>query len=125
MNEAKRIKKSYCRPPVYIEETEWRKFGTGTLPNHFHIERYCWIDKLIPEYRVAIPEEVALWGSDESEYREFYGKGIQTRFVTYLPTGRQIYDNTLHPAKAIIFEYELEHYVRAANDLKDLAHLKR
>lgn len=119
MSEAQRIKKSYCRPAIYLEETEWRHFLHGKLPSHFHVERYVWIDTLLKEYRVAIPEQVNEWAEDEVSYREFQ-HGIQTRFITYLPTGGQVYDNTLHPARAVVFEYELEQYVRYTQSLKEI-----
>lgn len=109
LTHAQIIKKIYCHPAIYTDETEWRKFGSGKLPNHFHVERYIWIDTLLPEYRVAVGEEIKLWADDEISYRNSFG-GIQTRFITYRPTGKQIYDNTLHPARAVVFEYELEHY---------------
>lgn len=113
MTLAQRIKKQYCRPAIFISETEWRQFGGGKLPCHFHVERFIWVDELLPEYRIAIPEDIKAWADDEGAYRLAIGKGIQTRFVTYKPTGRQVYDNTLPPSKAVVFEYELEQYVKA------------
>lgn len=59
-----------------------------------------------------MPEEVNLWEDDEIMLRNAYG-GIQTRIVTYIPTGRQVYDNSLHPAKAVVFEYELDVYTKS------------
>ncbi len=109
---ARRIKKHYCRPAIYLEEVEWRQYTHGKLPNYFLIERYIWVDQILPEYRVAIPEQVNMWAADEPGYREAHG-GIEMRFITYKPTGRQVYDNDQHPARAVVFEYELEQYVTA------------
>lgn len=109
---AKLIKKHYCRPALFIPETEYLEFTKGKLPNHFHIERYIWVDTLLPEYRIAIPEDVSQWEDDETSWRDLKG-GIQTRFVTYIPTGKTIYDNTLPPSKAIVFEYELDVYTKS------------
>lgn len=109
------IKKRYCRPAIYIEESEFRQFTHGKLNNHFHIERFVFIDQLMSEYRVIIPEETSEWAPDEKNYR--LRRGIQTRSITYLPTGKVIYDNTLHPARAVVFEYELEQFVKYKQEL--------
>ena len=110
MTEAQRIRKSYCRPAIYLSETEWNQTGRGKLPSCFHVERFVWVDQLLPEYRVAIPEDTTQWQDDEYWVRN--ASGLRTRFLTYLPTGRQVYDNTLPERSAIVFEYELEHYAR-------------
>lgn len=110
MTNANRIKKQYCRPAIYINELEWHKYGRGTLPNHFHVELFIWVDQALPEYRVAIPEDTTQWGADEIMYRQAWGGGIQTRFLTYLPTGRAVYDNTLPEINAVAFEYRLQQW---------------
>lgn len=106
MNTANIIKKNYCRPAVYIDQVEMERFFSYKLPTHYHIERYVWLDSLIPEYRVVIPEVI----NSELFYTEKLSQHINTRFITYKPTGKQVYDNTFHPAKAVVFEYELEQY---------------
>lgn len=114
---SKRIKKHYINPAYSVTENELVKMGRGELVRSYQLERFIWVAQLLPEYRVAIPEDLAVWEQDEEFHREHFGKGINTRVVTYIPTGRQIYDNTLPEAKAVVFEYELEHYARICKEL--------
>ena len=101
--EAKRIKKNYCGPAFIFVKAEIR----NKLPSYFQVEQFIWVDAKLPEYRVAIPEVVSEWADDEGPWRNAYG-GIQTRTLTYVPTGKIIYDNTLPPATAIVWQYKLQ-----------------
>lgn len=96
MTEAQRIRKYYIRPPLSLIETDWQKRQDGC---QFEIATIIWLDRKMPIYRVAIPENI-----NTVSLPLFM---IQTREVEYRATGRAIYDNTLPPAKAIVFEYEL------------------
>lgn len=99
MSEAKRIKEYYIEPPISLIETDWQKRRNGC---QFEITTKIWVDKHLPEYRVAIPE--AFNGPAPRSPVE----PIETRFITYIPTGRVIYDNTKMHAEAIVYEYILE-----------------
>lgn len=108
------IKRHYIKPAIYLEETEWEKHFGFKIPSYYRLETYIWLDILLPEYRVAIPEDISSWNDDELFIRS---NTISTRFVTYKPTGKQVYDNSIPPPKAIVFEYVLEQYL-SSNILK-------
>lgn len=99
MSEAKRIKDHYIKPPITMVETDYEKRRGGA---RFHVKTHIWIDQHLPEWRVAIPESTQL--SAYCRERD----PLETRFIIYVPTGRVVYDNTLPPAKAVIYEYILE-----------------
>lgn len=107
MTEAQRIKKYYMRPAIRRIETEWH----DRLENVFHVDEFIWVDQRMKEYRVAIPEVVNAWAGDEFHYRMAHA--VRTRMLTYVPTGRIVYDCTLPEEKAIVFEYRLEQCTRA------------
>jgi hypothetical protein len=108
MDTAKQIKKAYLRPAIIVPETEWRTWnGTKYKLSHcFEVLQYIWVDMHLPEYRVAIPENPLEWETDELPFR---GSCVETRFLTYVPTGRIVYDNTLPESKAVVWEYRLHH----------------
>lgn len=115
---AKKVKEYYIQPPISLIETDYqlRKIGS-----QFLITTKIWVDMHIPEYRVAIPEDV-MWRKDteklckESSWKP--GDDIETRFLTYVPTGRVVYDNTKPHREAIVYEYILESLLGK----KDLVH---
>ena len=101
MSESKRVREHYIRPPIVEIETDWQKKTYGM---QFHVERYIWLTESTPEYRVAIPENLNFDGSHK------WSSTIETRFITYVPTGRIVYDNTKPPKpEPIVYEYKLQH----------------
>lgn len=108
MSESARIRKFYIEPPFHMVEIEANK-RQGRERVHscvFEITTKIWVDKHLPEYRVVIPElgkcrEVML--EHLSDYLP-----IETRTITYVPTGRVIYDNSKPHAEAVVYEYILE-----------------
>lgn len=99
MSEAKRIKEYYIRPPIKIIETDWQKRRDGC---QFEINTKIWVDQYLPEYRVAIPEHLRF----HQDVRPSHP--IEYRFITYVPTGRTVYDNTKPHPEAVAYEYILE-----------------
>lgn len=103
---AKWIKKHFIQPGITLIETEWQKHHGMA----FEITTKIWVDQHLPEYRIAIPEA--------TRFRENTWAPIEMRFLTYIPTGRVVYDNTVPHAEAIVYEYILE----AMLGKKDLIH---
>jgi hypothetical protein len=85
----------------------------GKTPHYYNVERTIWRDQLLPDFRVAIPENTL---KRESSGVPSY-MDIQTRVLVYIPTGRQIYDNNMPHQKALLFEYELEQYRAKKNKI--------
>lgn len=98
--EAQMIKESYIQPAVVLIETDFQSKKYGL---QFHVRQKIWVDANLPEYRIAIPESF----SPDSLFSA--GWVMETRFITYKPTGRIIYDNTRPPATAVVWEYALHH----------------
>ena len=118
MNEAKRIKEHYIRPPIVMIENEFEKRQGRASKLHcaFEVEVYIWVSQHLPEYRVAIPESL----QNRMEMLEHWSAihPVEMRFITYIPTGRVVYDNTKPHKEAICYEYVLESMVGK----KDLKH---
>ncbi len=94
----------------YVEEAIElidREVGTKGLDrgraSQWHVNPTIWRQENVPEYRVAIPENL---NNDFTNKRGF--EDIKTRFLTYIPTGRIVYDNYLGHDNALLFEYRLK-----------------
>ena len=115
---AKRVKEYYIQPAISLIETEHQKKQIGY---QFLITTKIWVDQHLPEYRVVIPEEVS-WRHNTKEFCSASdwqpGDDIETRFLTYIPTGRVVYDTTKPHKEAIVYEYILESLLGK----KDLIH---
>lgn len=105
---AAKIKEYYIEPPIFIIETEFekRQGRASTLSCAFEINTKIWLDQRLPQYRFAIPESLIHRAELLEHWTETHP--IETRFLTYIPTGRVIYDNTKPHAEAIVYEYILE-----------------
>lgn len=116
--EAKRVKEYYINAPIVLVETEWEKIQQTKYKRNkiYEITTKIWVDRHVPEYRVAIPENFVA----KAEYLEHWDKlyPADMRMITYVPTGRVIYDNTKPHIEAIVYEYILESLLGK----KDLIH---
>lgn len=103
------IKKHYITPPLKTIDRVFWKEDSGWRSGHrsasFEIETTIWVDQHLPEYRVAIPSSGATIDGN-SEALEY--SPVEMRFITYVPTGRVVYDNELPKATAVVYEYILE-----------------
>lgn len=120
MSEEKRIKEYYIEPPISIVEIEWekRQGRASKLSCVFEINTKIWLSEHLPEYRVAIPENMQNRSEQLEHWTEFYP--VEMRFITYVPTGRVIYDNTKPHSEAVVYEYILESLLGK----KDLKHFR-
>ena len=101
------IKKHYIKPAITCVESMNKREGRASrLSCQFNVEQNIWLDHYIKEYRVAIPENIANKMDVLEHWNDAYP--IETRFVTYVPTGKIVYDNRLHHKEAIVYEYILE-----------------
>lgn len=105
MRESAKIKEHYIEAPLVLLDTEWekRQGRASKLSCAFEVKMKIWLDQNLPEYRIAIPENL----SHRSEQLEHWSMAypIETRFITYKPTGRVVYDNTKPHREAVVFEY--------------------
>lgn len=111
---AAQIRKWYIEPPLTLIETEYEKLegrGFGSRAA-FEVRTKIWVDQHLPLYRVVIPEVVE-WPALKT-----YPAPVKLKFLTYIPTGRVVYDNTLPHPEAIVYEYILESLLGK----KDLVH---
>lgn len=102
------IKKYYVEPPIILIEHQFYHHDGM----QFEINTKIWVDQHLPEYRIAIPEKPG-WDKER-----LASSAIEMRFITYIPTGRVVYDNTLPAQTAIVYEYILESLLGK----KDLIH---
>lgn len=118
MSEAKRVKEYYIEPPISVIETEHekREGRAKGLSCAFEINTKIWLDQHLPEYRFAIPEETRHREEVLEHWAAF--KPYEMRFITYVPTGRVVYDNTKPHKEAVVYEYILESLLGK----KDLKH---
>jgi hypothetical protein len=111
----KQIKKMYNEDHSSKRMVEWIRDGEGERRCIFHVERYIWIDDLVPKLRVRLAEDATSF----VERNQKIPIMPELHELTYIPTGKQCYDNTLRPpTKNIVFEYELEEYVEARGHKK-------
>ncbi len=113
-----KIKEHYINAPLSLIETEYekRQGRASKLACAFEITTKIWVDQHLPEYRVAIPEQMQHREEELEHLSSLYP--IETRFITYIPTGRVIYDNTKPHVEAVVYEYILESLLGK----KDLVH---
>lgn len=118
MSESKQVKEYYIQPPISLIETEHekREGRASSLRAVFEVRTKIWVDQYLPEYRVAIPESMKNRNEVLEHLAAYYP--IETRFITYVPTGRVVYDNTKPHKEAIVYEYILESLLGK----KDLVH---
>lgn len=98
----------YIQEPLVMVETEHerRQGRASRLSCVFEVTTKIWVDYHMGEYRVAIPENPK-WKAEALEHWDSLYP-LETRFITYVPTGRVIYDNTKPHAEAVVYEYILE-----------------
>lgn len=115
---AARIRDYYIEPPLMVIENEFevRAGRAKGLWCAFEVRTKIWVDQHLPEYRVAIPEAM----ENRKEMLEHWAEisPIEMRFLTYIPTGRVVYDNTKPHVEAVVYEYILESLLGK----KDLVH---
>lgn len=105
---AELVKRHYIRPAIskcetfFFSETERKTRGISGCS--FEVQTTVWITELLPEYRIAIPSTRVFDGNG----KDVPGAAIETRFITYVPTGKVVYDNTYPKPKGIVYEYLLE-----------------
>lgn len=92
---------------IQIEhQTGVREGRASKLSCQFEIQTKIWVDQHVPEYRVAIPENFQ-WRAEHLEHWQTIWP-VETRMITYVPTGRVVYDNTKPHKEAVVYEYILE-----------------
>ncbi len=99
---------------IYVKEPlEFTREGPekGRIAE-FVIARYIYRAFDLPEYRIAVPEQIH---AENFMIRDL--NSIKTRTITYVPTGRIIFDNELGGNEPYLFEYCL----REARDVRALA----
>lgn len=113
MSEARSVKEYYIEPPMRLVETDWQLREGGVV---FEINTKIWVDQHVPEYRVVIPENFR----EKAETLEHWDSRYpaEMRFITYVPTGRAVYDTSKPHKEAIVWEYILESLLGK----KDLKH---
>lgn len=108
MNHAKIIKEHYIEPPITMIDNEYekRQGRASSLGCAFEVKTKIWADAYLPEYRVAIPEIISFRNEQLEHWSSILP--IETRYITYVPTGRVIYDNTKMHKEAVCYEYIYE-----------------
>lgn len=111
-----RILEEYVGPAIedYVWEDKNVRRVTRIAGGVFRIHTKIWRCEHLPEYRVPIPASSYFNGN----FEEIIPPCLETRFVTYVPTGKVLYDTRLPRSKAIIYEYILESLLGK----KDLTH---
>lgn len=84
------------------ENVDLRK-GPAT---QFIIEQKIWLDINLSEYRLVIPENMNFFPEEKADR---FSSDLEMRYLTYKPTGKIIYDNSLPHTEAVIWEYKLFH----------------
>lgn len=102
------IKKHYIKPAItFVEKENNKREGRASILGClFNVEQKIWLDHYMKEYRVVIPENVENKMDILEHWNDAYP--IETRFLTYVPTGKIIYNNSLPHKEAIVYEYILE-----------------
>ena len=106
--QAEWIKRHYIRPAIIACDnffhTKEDKARLGVSGCSFEVNQTIWVTELLKEYRVVIPSKFVFDGNGETPPNA----PLETRFITYIPTGKIVYDNSGPNPVGIVYEYILE-----------------
>lgn len=98
------IVKHYLKPAFTETDVHWGYQGRHKHSSTvFDVERYIWRPEDLPEYWIAIPENVESPSSNTGEPTHT----LVTKRIKYVPTGRILYDNMGPEKQALLFQYRL------------------
>lgn len=102
------VKRHYIRPALiecetYFFNEEERKSLFPARGCSFEIATTIWTDQLLDEYRIRIPSCNVFDGNGKA-----VADIVEMKVVTYVPTGKVVYDNHPQEPKGLVYEYILE-----------------